>query len=100
MTIVMIIYLAESPYKVRSAWIWQMLHMSDAALKLLVEHTQGIDLIQNHVQLLPGDTQYTILTLAEKVADTEITKAANVNIAIVNGRAQACGVYYIDGQRR
>ena len=28
-----------------------------------------------------------ILTLPEKVADTEITKAADVNIAIVNGCA-------------
>ena len=41
-----------------------------------------------------------ILTLPEKVADTEITKAADVNIAIVNGCAQACAVYTIGSQRR
>ena len=41
-----------------------------------------------------------ILTLPEKVADTEITKAADVNIAMANGCAQACGVYSIDSQRR
>ena len=49
-------------------------------------------------QLKPPATQIRILTLPEKVADTEITKAADVNIAIVNGCAQACGVYTIGSQ--
>ena len=49
---------------------------------------------------IPSCIVHIILTLPDKVADTEITKAADVNISIGNGCAQACGVYAIGSQRR